>query len=234
MKKISVILPTYNEKANIVRLMEAIHEQLLSYDHEIIIVDDNSPDGTFKVVTDSNRPYLKPILRTQDRGLANSIRCGLEKASGDILIVMDSDFNHQPIYLPFMIDSLNYYDCVLASRFVYGGKMDSRARHILSWCFNIFIRLITGGQITDSLYGFFAINRPHLMRCDFDKIFWGYGDYCIRLLYYLQQNNVSVLQFPAVNGKRFDGRGNRRLIKVFWQYFSEAIKFSWKIRWNIK
>ena len=230
MKKISVILPTYNEKGNIIRLVEAIHGQLLSHDHEVIVVDDNSPDGTFQILADSNKPYLIPILRTQDRGFAHSIRCALEKAGGDILIVMDSDFNHDPGYLPFMIDALRYYDCVTASRFVYGGKMDSRARHILSWCFNIFIRLIIGGQITDSLYGYFAIKRAHLMRCDFDKIFWGYGDYCIRLLYYLQQNNASILQFPAVNGKRIDGKGNGRFLRVFWQYFCEAIKLSCRAR----
>ena len=222
--KVSLVLPTYNEKGNIIPLVRQIHQELCSYPHEIIVADDNSPDGTYQALLDLQQPYLEPILRTENRGFANSIRCGLEQATGEIFIVMDSDFNHQTQYLPFMIDSLKYYDCVSASRFLYGGKMDSRLRHLLSWIFNIFVRIVTGGQITDSLYGYFAIKKDILDRIDFEKVFWGYGDYYIRLMYYLQQNNVSVLQFPAVNGQRLSGEGNKKFFQVFWQYFKEVIK----------
>jgi len=230
MHKISVILPTYNEKVNVLALVDAIHEQLRRYPHEIIVVDDNSPDGTYQALVDLKRPFVTPILRIKDRGFANSIRCGLEKALGDILIVMDSDFNHDPTYLPFMIDALNYYDCVMASRFVYGGMMDSRVRHLLSWHFNIFVRIVTGGCVTDSLYGFFAIKRQVLMHCNFERIFWGYGDYCIRLAFYLQKISASILQFPAVNGKRRGGEGNNAFLKVFLQYFEATIKLAWQER----
>ncbi len=229
-KLISVILPTYNEKGNIISLIDAIHEELKKYSHEIVVVDDNSPDGTYRAIADLNYPYVKAILRTENRGFANSIRCGLENTKGDVLIVMDSDFNHSPSYLPFMIDNLKYYDCVTASRFLYGGSMDSRIRHLCSWIFNIFVRIMTGGSITDSLYGFFSIKRKIIEQCNYDDIFWGYGDYCIRLLYFLQIKNTNVLQFPAINGKRRQGEGNSRFIKVFLQYFTEVVKFSYRIR----
>ncbi|MFC1815192.1 glycosyltransferase, partial [Thermodesulfobacteriota bacterium] len=124
--KISIILPTYNEKGNILLLIDAIHAELYDYNHEIIVVDDNSPDGTYQAVLGLNHPNVKTILRTENRGFANSIRCGIENAVGDIFVIMDSDFNHRPEYLPFMIQSLSHYDCVSASRFLYGGKMDSR------------------------------------------------------------------------------------------------------------
>ena len=193
-------------------------------------MDDNSPDGTFKAVVDRTYSYVRAILRTENRGLANSIRHGLENAKGTVFIIMDSDFNHQPKYLPFMIQCISYYDCVSASRFLYGGKMDSRFRHILSWIFNIFVRLMTGGQITDSLYGFLAIKQSVIEECNYDDIFWGYGDYCIRLLYYLQKKEVNILQIPAVNGKRKEGQGNSRFFQVFFRYFKEVVKLSYKLR----
>ena len=229
-RKVSVILPTYNEKGNIIALVNAIHNELIDYDHEILVVDDNSPDGTHQVVADCNYPYARAIVRRENPGLANSIRCGLENAEGTIYVIMDSDFNHQPKYIPFMIQSLRYYDCVSASRFLYGGKMDSRIRHILSWIFNIFVRLMTGGKITDSLYGFIVVKRDAIARCNYDDIFWGYGDYCIRLMYYLQKNNTRILQIPAINGKRQAGKGNSGFVRVFWQYFREVLKLSYKVR----
>ena len=229
--KISVVVPTYNEAKNIVPLVTEIHNQLGGYEHEIIVVDDNSPDGTYAAVKSmEDAPYVKPVLRTQDRGFAKSIRCGIENAEGNIVVIMDSDFNHQPKYLPSMIESLKYYDCVSASRFVYGGQMDTKSRHLMSWVFNIFVRVMTGGQVTDSLYGFMAIRQEVLNRVNYDKVFWGYGDYCIRLMYYLQQKNCSILQFPAVNGRRLAGAGNSRFFKVFVQYFVAVLRLTYRIR----
>lgn len=220
---VSVILPCYNESGNIVPLIDAIHAELHFCPHQIVVVDDNSPDGTFDLVKSLNYKFVKPILRSTDPSLAKSIRTGIEESSGDICIFMDSDFNHQPFYLTIMIKNLEYYDCVLGSRFVYGGKMEQRWRHLFSWLFNIFVRVMTGGKITDSLYGLVAIRKEYLTEVNFDKIFWGYGDYCIRLMYYLQKLNISVLQIPVVNGHRLAGTGNSKFMKVFWQYFREVV-----------
>jgi dolichol-phosphate mannosyltransferase len=228
--KVSVVLPTYNERVNVVLLIEAIHRELGPREHEIVVVDDNSPDGTHQVVQALNDPAVKAVLRTSDPSLAKSIRCGLENATGSAFVIMDSDFNHQPEYLPFMVDALAHYECVSGSRFVYGGRMNSRLRHLLSWGFNVFARAMTGGQITDNLYGFIAIRRPVMERCNYDRIFWGYGDYCIRLLYYLQRDGVRVLQFPAVNGERKAGVGNSRFLRVFWKYFKEVLKLTLSAR----
>src|SRR5438105_793330 len=129
-----------------------------------------------------------------------------------------------PIIKFKFIENLQYYDCVSASRFVYGGKMESRLRHLASWIFNIMLRIITRKQITDSLYGFFAIKRKVIEKLDYDKIFWGYGDYGIRFFYYLQKENATVLQFPAINGARLSGKGNSKFFKVFIQYTFAAVK----------
>ena len=221
---VSVVLPCYNEKGNILALIDAINNELHFIAHEIIVVDDNSPDGTFLHVQEKNIPFVKPVLRISDPSLAKSIRRGLEEAKGNILVVMDSDFNHQPLYLPMMIKNMEFYDCVSGSRFVYGGRMDSKLRHLCSWIFNICVRLLTRKFITDSLYGYFSIRREILEKLDYDKIFWGYGDYCIRLMFYLQQLKVKVLQFPAENGKRLAGTGNISFMKVLFQYMNATIK----------
>jgi dolichol-phosphate mannosyltransferase len=227
---ISVILPAYNERDNAVSLARAIADELSGHELEVLVVDDNSPDGTCEAVRAIGDPRIQCILRKENRGFANSIREGLERARGDIFIIMDSDWNHQPKYLPIMIEALKFYDCVSGSRFVYGGRMNSRRRHLLSWSFNIFTRLMTSGQITDSLYGFVAIHRRVMDRVDYDAVFWGYGDYCIRLMYYLQRQGATVLQIPVVNGERQAGEGNDRFFKVFLQYFREVMALTWRAR----
>lgn len=221
--KVSVILPCYNERDCILPLIEAIHNVLIDFDHEIVVVDDSSPDGTYQLVNDMNYQFVKTVLRKEDPGLAKSIRAGIEQADGDVVVVMDSDFNHQPKYLPQLIKNLEFFDCVSGSRFVYGGSMDSRARHLLSWIFNIFVRIATGQYVTDNLYGFWAMKASDLRKLDFDKIFWGFGDYCIRFMYYLQRSEASILQLPVVNGDRLKGEGNNRFLRVFWQYFKATI-----------
>lgn len=221
---VSVILPCYNESESIISLIDAIHRQLQHTNHEIIVVDDNSPDDTYNLVKNAQRPYLRALLRTKDPSLGKSIRHGIENALGAAIIVMDSDGNHKPESLPILLDNLKYYDCVSASRFVYGGSMGNRFRHICSWLFNIFTRTLTRTFVTDSLFGYYAVRRDVLHKLDFDKIFWGFGDYCIRFMYYLQKNNTTILQIPGVLGQRLGGQGNTRMIKTLLQYAIEVIK----------
>jgi len=226
-QKISVILPCFNEKDNILPLIEEIHKNLEPYKHEILIVDDNSPDGTYQLVKEKKLPYVRAILRKTDPSFAKSIRTGLEKAKGKILIVMDSDFNHKPEVLPALVENLRYYDCVLASRFVYGGDMGNRVRHICSWLFNVATRIVTRTFVTDTLFGYFAIRRDVIEKVDYDKVFWGFGEYNIRLMYYLQRQRISILQIPGVLGQRRGGEGNSRFFKTFMIYTKAVLKLVW-------
>ncbi|MBX7066613.1 MAG: glycosyltransferase [Parachlamydiales bacterium] len=225
---VSVILPCFNEKENILHLIDAIHSAIHMWKHEIIVVDDNSPDGTYELVNNNPKEYIRSYKRLKDPSLAKSIRFGIEQAKGDYIVMMDSDFNHQPKEIPAMLANLEYFDCVSGSRFVYGGKMDRRFRHVASWIFNIFVRILTGKYVTDNLYGFIAIKRSKLFEVNFDDVFWGFGDYCIRLMYYLQCNGISILQVPSVLGKRLGGEGNSALIRTFVKYLKETIKLALK------
>ena len=116
--KVSVILPTYNEVDNIVELVrQIIHNIPLNLDHEIIVVDDNSPDHTFQVVQDAfqGQADIVPVLRTTDRGFAKSIRAGIEKATGDKILVMDTDFTHDPVEIPKLLHVGEVFDIVSGS-----------------------------------------------------------------------------------------------------------------------
>lgn len=223
-QSISIILPCYNERANILALIKEINTLLKDVSYEIVVVDDNSPDGTFQAVVNLNYSFVKAILRTQEPSLAKSIRQGIEASQGDIIIIMDSDFNHPPDYLPIFISNCNFYDVVLGSRFVYGGKMDKRSRHMFSWCFNILVRILTRTFITDSLFGYVAIHRSVLDSIKFDDVFWGFGDYCIRLMYYLQKQDYTILQIPVILGQRKYGTGNARLVKTLFQYLKATLQ----------
>lgn len=223
---VSIIIPTFNEKDNIIYLVKEINKEIENYNYEIIVVDDNSPDCTIKVLKEENLPYVVPILRKKDHGFAKSIRCGIENARGNIIIIMDSDFNHNPKYLPILIENTKFYDCVVGSRFLYSGKEmhHDSYRTSLSWMYNLFIRLILKSKITENLFGYIAIRQSTLLKLNFDKVFVGYGEYYIRLMFYLQLEKASILQIPTVFSKRKFGEGNPRYIERIIKYTKETLK----------
>ena len=116
--KVSVILPTYNEAKNIISLIKKIQKTTRKNKKlEIVVVDDNSPDRTYFIVKNyySKRKSVRCLLRTKNRGLANSIRDGINHASGEAVIVMDSDSTHDPKEIPKMLHCLEKYDLISGS-----------------------------------------------------------------------------------------------------------------------
>ena len=218
--KSSVILPTYNEKDNIVELTRAIFEALDGEDFEVVIVDDNSPDGTADAVRDyyADNPQVKLHVRTEDRGLATAIRYGAEHSEGDILLFMDTDFNHDPAMLPQMIKFLEYYDIIIGSRFVMAGGMEDKFRQFSSLLYNYGIRLMFGTPVHDNLSGFFSIYRAKLFTMDLDQIFYGYGDYFIRLLMVGHTRGYKMLEVPVFYRLRMHGHSKTQFFSTFVKY----------------
>lgn len=217
---ISVILPTRNERDNVIPLIDCIRQELQNYNYEIVVVDDESSDGTREAILSLDDARVRVFLRREKFGLASAIRYGIERSRGDILIVMDSDFDHNPRFLPSLIRPLQGdFDCVSASRFLEPWYRDRHPRKMASRIFNVFLRVMTGIKLTDSLYGYFAVKRGILEQCPYDKILWGHGDYGMRLYYYLQNNKARILELPALPGKRLSGQGNRHLVRTFGRYF---------------
>lgn len=229
--KASVILPTYNEAGNIIKLVEAIDDELSQkhFSHEIIVVDDDSPDKTGLLAEKyfSKIPYVRVIIRKKDRGLAKSIRTGLEAAIGEIVVAMDTDFNHEPKLVPTLVEKCQKYDFVVGSRFIKGGGMENKARERYSCLFNIMIRLILGSPVHDNLSGFFAMRSQELEKLNFDKIFWGYGDYFIRLIYLAKQQGNKFAEIPSFYRNRDYGESKSKFLSMLQDYFLStlAIRF---------
>ncbi|MFX0135609.1 MAG: polyprenol monophosphomannose synthase [Candidatus Hodarchaeota archaeon] len=165
MKKLSICIPTYNEKENIEILINKIQEILkkVNIDYEIIIVDDNSPDGTGKIIDKLAERFknIKPVHREKKEGLAMAYIAGFRNSTGDMVITMDADLSHDPKSIPDFIKSSKYYDIVIGSRFVPdGGNFNrSRFRVFVSKLTNILAKLFLKIKSSDSTSGFRLYHR---------------------------------------------------------------------------
>jgi dolichol-phosphate mannosyltransferase len=227
--KVSVILPTYNEAGNIVNLVAAIKTQIpASWTREILVVDDDSRDGTLDLVRDAYRDdsEVKTILRTSDRGLAASIRTGIDAATGDYLLVMDTDFTHRPEEIPGMLHVVQIADLVNGSRFCPGGGMADTAHYMASFIYNLLVRFIIRTQIQDNLGGFWVADAALIRRLPFEEIFFGYGDYYIRLLHFAQYAGMRVIELPSQYCERTSGTSKSNFGKLLFQYSTMVLKLA--------
>lgn len=219
--KVSVVLPTYNEAENIVSLIEDVGTHIpKDWDREIIVVDDNSPDGTLETARAAygDHPDVVLLLRTEDRGLAKSLRAGLERATGDRVVAMGADFTHDPRDIPKMLMVSGAYDIVVGSRFCAGGNMHSTIHYIASLYYNRMIRVFLRTQVQDNLGGYFVMSRDKLNELPFDKIFYGYGDFFFRLLYHAQKRGFTIVEVPAFYNARRAGNSKSNFGKLLLSY----------------
>jgi len=180
MFKIIVVIPTYNEAENLPRLVEALFA-LPDLALNLLIVDDNSPDGTGKIAHALAEGYpgrITVLDRTEKAGLGPAYIAGFKQAlrlNADYIIQMDADFSHQPSYIPQMISKLEEgYDLVIASRFTKGGSVDetwSWRRKLLSWFANrIYVRILLGIPVSDATAGYRIWKRQTLIGLNLDRI----------------------------------------------------------------
>ncbi len=223
----SVILPTYNESGNIVKLIEEIKKELSlkRISHEVIVVDDDSPDKTGLLAQKyfSKIPEVRVVIRKKERGLATAIRTGLEKAVGEVVVVMDTDFNHEPKVVPRLVEKCKHTDFVVGSRFIKGGGMANKTREFLSYLFNVMIRIIIGSPLHDNLSGFFAMKRIELEKLNYEKIFWGYGDYFIRLIHLAKNRDISFAEVPSFYRDREYGSSKSQFLSMFKDYLLATV-----------
>ena len=227
----SVILPSYNERDNLVPLIGQVLEQCQGADFEtqVVVVDDDSPDGTAQSVARAfgADERVKLVVRRGERGLASAIWRGVEESAHARLVFMDTDFNHHPRYLPALLEMLDHCPVAVGSRYQPGGGMNtSRLRYWLSYLFNLLVRGMLGVSTTDNLSGFIAIRRPELMSLPHQRIFQGYGDYAIRLLYLAQRRGLEVRETAVVYEKRLGGQSKTRFVRTFLQYLAAT----WALR----
>ena len=178
MDKISIIIPTYNERENIKELIPYIDSVLKENnitDYEIIIVDDNSPDGTADEAKKLSEKYpVKVIVRKNEKGLASAVIEGIKHASGNFCVVMDADFQHPPEVIPKLVNKLKEgYELVIASRYIEGGKIEkwNPVRKLISKTATILAYILFPQlkNIHDIMSGFFAF-KTELVKRNLDKL----------------------------------------------------------------
>lgn len=229
---ISIIIPTYNERENICRLIPAILSVVndAKIQTEIIIVDDDSPDKTADEVRRRFGQDRRVVVsvRKYERGLATAILHGIRQSKGEIIIGMDADFNHPPELIPNLVRTLSKSNLVIASRFIKGGGMEEWGRYFGTLLFNLLLKYILGFPTMDNMSGFYAIRKDKLKELDLDKIYKGYGDYHLRLVWYAKSKKYSIYEIPVFYRRRTYGESKSHLLSLFASYLFCAAKLRLK------
>lgn len=165
--EVSVVVPTYNERDNVVKLIPALHEALsgAGISYEVVVVDDNSPDGTAEVARSlSSRYNVRVLVRPGKLGLASAILDGVRASRGRYVAVMDADLQHPPEVLPKLVEmARGGCDVVIGSRYVRGGATPgwSSIRRLVSWGANTIARLLLPRVrgVRDAMSGYFVFRR---------------------------------------------------------------------------
>jgi dolichol-phosphate mannosyltransferase len=201
------VLPTYNEAENIERIVRAALPELAraTPDHRILVVDDNSPDGTGKIADRlaEETGRVEVLHRLSKDGLGRAYLAGFERAlagGADLVLEMDSDFSHDPKDLPRLIAAASEADLVLGSRYVPGGGVEnwSLRRRLLSRGGSWYARRILGIPVRDLTGGFKCFRRAVLEKLDLQGIdTYGYG-FQIELTYRAIRAGFTVREVPIV------------------------------------
>jgi dolichol-phosphate mannosyltransferase len=207
-----LVLPTYNEAGNIEAFVEAVRPKLPS-SARILIVDDNSPDGTGEIAdrlaSDDGRVAV--LHRPHKEGLGPAYIAGFRRALGEgagLVLEMDSDFSHDPAYLPRLLEAGQRADLVIGSRYVRGGGVGdwSMLRRAISRGGSAYARLVLGVGVRDLTGGFKCFRREVLEAIDLDSIrSRGYA-FQVEMTYRTIQRGFDVVEVPIVFRERRAGQ----------------------------
>lgn len=231
--EVTVVLPTYNEKENIGRLISAIQENL-GEGTEILVVDDDSPDGTWKVVEDmaKENKNITLLRRMNKRGLTSALADGIKSARGSVIAWMDTDLSMPPEKLKDLTQKIeDGYDIAVGSRYVAGGGMvivtksqDTLLPSVLSYIMNFMIQKILGSSFHDYSSGFIAIRKKVLQEIELKG---DYGEYFIDLIYRAIKKGYKVTELPYISLAREHGTSKTGTGLV--QYLKRGTKYFWTI-----
>ncbi len=232
--KTVIVIPTYNEIENIESLIGAIHSHLP--DTHILIVDDNSPDGTAEKVLEimKSNKKLHLMQRSGKMGLGTAYCDGFSWAltkDFDAIFEMDADFSHDPKDLPRLLDALKSNDLAIGSRYSTGINVVNwpLSRLVLSYGANLYARIITGMPVHDATGGFKCFRAEVLRKVDFRSITTnGYG-FQIEMNYRIWKSGGKIVEVPIIFIDRRSG-----VSKMSKNIIYEAIFLVWKLRFRYK
>lgn len=227
-----VIVPTYNEKENVARLSEAVLAQDSRL--ELLIVDDNSPDGTGAIADAlaASNPRVHAIHRPGKLGLGTAYVAGFKWAlerGYDYVFEMDADFSHDPAHLQQFLAAIPEADLVLGSRYRQGKVTVVNwpmARLLLSYSANLYARFVTGLPLDDSTGGFKCFRRSVLEAIDLDDVRSNGYAFQIEMNFRAWRKKFRIVEIPIVFVDRTEGESkmSKRIVR-------EAIWMVWRLRW---
>ena len=231
-----VVIPTYNEASNLSPIVGELRSLDVS-NLQILVVDDNSPDGTGDLADDLSRRYpgeFHVIHRSGKMGLGTAYIAGFRfvlEHGADRIVQMDADFSHSPSYIPRFLEELDGHDVVVGSRYAEGGQLDERwsfGRYLLSWWANsVYTRLILGVDVKDATAGFKCWKREVLEAIDLDSIKSGGYVFQVEMAYVTEKLGFRVLEVPIYFEDRRIGQSKMDvLIKL------EAAWRVWQVKWR--
>ena len=225
-----IIIPTYNERENIERLIEEIKN--LDRDFHVLIIDDNSPDSTGRIADGlaGKHSEISVIHRPGKLGLGTAYITGFKYAlenNYNLIFTMDADFSHQPKYLIDLLEKAKEYDLVIGSRYIKDGRIKNWPFHrlILSRGANIYVRMVTGLPIFDSTGGFNCYRREILKKINLDRIISDGYAFQIEMKYKLWKEGFSIKEVPVTFIDRT--RGTSKISK---RIIFQAFFLVWKLR----
>jgi dolichol-phosphate mannosyltransferase len=230
-----IVIPTYNEVSNISKLISTIHQYVP--DIHLLIVDDNSPDGTADVVSsiaeqdDKGRIHL--LKRAGKLGLGTAYCTGFAWAierGYEFIMEMDADFSHDPKEIPRFLEEIKTNDLVIGSRYIKGVNVVNwpLSRLLLSYFANMYTQFITGLPIKDATGGFKCFRAEKLAQIDLDRIKTnGYG-FQIEMNHRMWKKNARIKEIPIVFVDRIEGESkmNRKIVY-------EAVFLVWRLKFGL-
>jgi len=222
--KIGIAIPTYNESKNIPILVKKIIG--LRLDAKIIIVDDNSPDGTGEIADNFAKKYKNKVFvihRKGKLGLGTAEITGFKKAMAmkcDLIFSMDGDLSHNPKYIPDFLEKIGEgYDIVLGSRYVKGGDFNKNIkRKIISRGANLFAKLMLGMKVNDLTTGYRCYKRKVLESIELDKIKSDGYSFLEEILFFCKKKGFKMAETPIIFTLRKEGKSKlakKEIIKFF-------------------
>jgi dolichol-phosphate mannosyltransferase len=228
--KTLIIIPTYNELENLPKLIPVV----LSKDSSInvLIVDDNSPDGTAAFVEKEMKinERIHLIKRSSKQGLGTAYIAGFKYAlqnGFDIIFEMDADFSHDPNEIPKFLEEIKNSDLVLGSRYITGVNVINwpMRRLLLSWFANFYTRVITGMSVHDATGGYKCFRSEVLQAIDLDKVTSNGYAFQIEMTFKAWKKGFRIKEIPIIFVDRVKGKS-----KMSKKIVREAVTMVWKLR----
>jgi dolichol-phosphate mannosyltransferase len=235
--RLTIVLPTYNERENLARMVgELLALAIPDVEVSILVVDDNSPDGTGAVadeLVEAHPERVSVLHRAAKQGLGKAYLQGFGRAldgGAEAVLQMDCDFSHQPSYIPAMLATLPEVDMVLGSRFVAGGRVDhdwAWWRKLLSWFANsVYVRLILKSELKDATGGFRLWRRETLLGMDIQNRIQSDGYvFQVEMAFVAQRLGYRILEIPIYFPDRQAGTS-----KMNTRIQLEAARRTWEVR----